>query len=376
MQMVLFLLIFLSLYGGINLYFFRKAKDALHFSGKTEGMIIAVLIGLVLAPLIIRLLEKMHWETPARIIAYCGYVWMAFVFLFFFVHLALDASRIAYRFFDPDAGGVILKNILFSLAVLVTLTAVLYGFFDARKIRVQTLEIQTDKTLPQPGKIRIVQISDVHIGLLIRGRRLQTILDRVREAQPDILISTGDLLDGELDNVMSEARQLAAIKPLYGKYAVTGNHEFYAGIEKSLEFTRQAGFEILRDESTKAAGLHIISLDDPTGRKMDLSGKSADLFGLFPDKNSKEFVLLLKHQPTIREDKNFDLQLSGHTHGGQIFPFMLMTRIFFPENFGYHQLNGHQSVYISKGAGTWGPPIRLFAPPEITVIDLKNKRVI
>jgi uncharacterized protein len=371
--MIIFLLVFLCLYGGINFYFFYKANDIFHFAGKTEWIIITLLIALVLAPIIIRLAEKMHWETLARIIAYCGYLWMAFVFLFFFFHMTLDIARYAFKLLDQNADNLLVKNLIFSLAVFITLASVVYGFFDAQKIRVQKLEIQTEKILPDNRKIRIVLISDVHIGLLIKGQRLQAILEKVKEAKPDILISTGDLLDGELNNVMAEAKQLAEIKPPYGKYAVTGNHEFYAGIEKSLEFTKQAGFEILRNESKKAAGINIIGLDDPTARQQGFSENNVDLSSLFPTQGSNEFVLLLKHQPTVREDKNFDLQLSGHTHGGQIFPFMFLTRLLFPENFGYHQLNGNKSVYISRGAGTWGPPIRLFAPPEITVIDLINK---
>jgi uncharacterized protein len=368
--MIIFLLVFLCLYGGINFYFFYKANDIFHFAGKTEWIIITLLIALVLAPIIIRLAEKMHWETLARIIAYCGYLWMAFVFLFFFFHMTLDIARYAFKLLDQNADNLLVKNLIFSLAVFITLASVVYGFFDAQKIRVQKLEIQTEKILPDNRKIRIVLISDVHIGLLIKGQRLQAILEKVKEAKPDILISTGDLLDGELNNVMAEAKQLAEIKP---PYAVTGNHEFYAGIEKSLEFTKQAGFEILRNESKKAAGINIIGLDDPTARQQGFSENNVDLSSLFPTQGSNEFVLLLKHQPTVREDKNFDLQLSGHTHGGQIFPFMFLTRLLFPENFGYHQLNGNKSVYISRGAGTWGPPIRLFAPPEITVIDLINK---
>jgi predicted MPP superfamily phosphohydrolase len=98
------------------------------------------------------------------------------------------------------------------------------------------------------------------------------------------------------------------IKPKVGKYAIMGNHEYYSGIEKSLAFTKSAGFEILRDESKKIAGIHMIGLDDPTGRGYGVSEKNPSLSNLFPVKKSKEFILLLKHQPTIREDKNFDLR--------------------------------------------------------------------
>lgn len=370
--MILFLLVFLSLYGGINFYAFLKAKTIFRFSGKMEIMIMIAMVFLVLAPIIIRLAEKIHWETPARAIAYCGYLWMAFVFLFFFIHVSLDLIRPLLKIIFQNQGGDALKNILFFTALFLSLSFVVYGFFDAKNIQIKTLEIHTEKLPPEYEALRIVQISDVHIGLIVRGKRLEDILEKVREAKPDILVSTGDLLDGELDNIASEAKKLTEIKPKYGKYAIMGNHEYYAGIQKSLEFTKSAGFEILRDESRKTAGIHMIGLDDPTGHHYGFSGKNSGLSDLFPDKQTKEFVLLLKHQPTLRKDKNFDLQLSGHTHGGQIFPFMYMTKLFFPENSGYHHLAGGKSVYISKGAGTWGPPVRFLAQPEITIIDLKK----
>lgn len=371
--MILFLLIFLSLYGGINFYAFLKAKTLFHFSGKIEIIIIISMIFLILAPIIIKLAEKIHWETLARSIAYCGYLWMAFVFLFFVIHVSFDLIRPLLKIIFQTPGGDSLKNILFFTALFLSLSFVVYGFFDAKNIQVKKLEIHTEKLPPGHETLRIVQISDVHIGLIVRGKRLQNILEKVREAKPDILVSTGDLLDGEPDHAESAARQLAGIKPRFGKYAVTGNHEYYAGIEKALDFTKTAGFKILRDEKTTVAGMNIIGLEDPTGREGGRREKNIDWSNLFPEKQHDAFTLLLKHQPTIREDKNFDLQLSGHTHGGQIFPFMFLTRIFFPKNSGYHQLSDNKSVYISKGAGTWGPPVRFLAPPEITIIDVIKK---
>lgn len=371
--MIIFLLLFLCLYGSLNFYAFFKVKNIFHFSGKTELIIIIFLLFLILAPIIIKLLEKLDLDALARLTAYCGYLWMAFVFLFFFMSITFDVIRYSFKLFNHDTGTVFLKNLYFSFAVFLSLTIVIYGFFDAQKIRIESLEIHTEKVLPDQGRIRIVQISDVHVGLIVRDQRLARILKTVKETNPDILVSTGDLLDGEIDNVTAEARQFAEIRPKYGKFAVTGNHEYYAGIEKSQTFTQNAGFEILRDESKKVAGIRIIGLEDPTGRQQGYGKSKADLSDLFPSKDSKEFILLLKHQPTVRKDKVFDLQLSGHTHGGQIFPFTFFTRLFFPINYGYHSLNENKSVYVSRGAGTWGPPVRFLAPPEITIIDLISK---
>ncbi len=367
--MILFLLTFLCLYGGINFYAFFRARSVFHFSGFPQVIIIIVLILLIFAPILVRVAEAYHQEFLARAIAYIGYIWMAFVFLFFFFNVTFEIIVFLYKLTGSEAASLSLRNIAFGAAVFLAIIFVIYGFIDARQVRVKTLQVKTEKILPNNGKIRIVQISDVHVGLIIRDNRLQAILDRVTEAKPDILVSTGDLMDGELDNVMPQARQFVSITPKYGKYAILGNHEYYAGLKRSLEFTKAAGFEMLRDDVRHIAGLSIFGADDITGQRMGLS-KDKQLFEKMLAHQDNGFVLLLKHQPFVDDGENFNLQLSGHTHGGQIFPFMFITRLFFPKNYGYYELGKNKSVYISRGAGTWGPPVRVFAPPEITVIDL------
>ena len=367
--MILFLLTFLCLYGGINFYAFFRARSFFHFSGVPQTIIIIVLILLICAPILVRVAEAYHQEFLARSIAYIGYIWMAFVFLFFFFNVSFEIIVFLFKLIGSGTGSLLLRNIAFGTAIFLSLIFVVYGFIDARQVRVKTLQVKTEKILPNNGKIRIVQISDVHVGLIIRDNRLQAILDRVLEAKPDILVSTGDLMDGELDNVMSQSQRFASITPKYGKYAILGNHEYYAGLKRSLEFTKAAGFDLLRDDVRHIAGLSIFGADDITGQRMGLS-KDKRLFEKMLAHQDNGFVLLLKHQPFVDAGENFNLQLSGHTHGGQIFPFMLVTRLFFPKNYGYYELGRNKSVYITSGAGTWGPPVRIFAPPEITVIDL------
>ena len=373
LSMIIFLLVFFCLYGGINFYAFSRAINIFHFSGIAQVIIIFVMILLILAPLAVRLMETVHLETWARIIAYIGYIWMAFVFLFFFLSVTFDIVRYLYKLVGHGSGAAHLNTIAFGLAVFLALFFVIYGFFDARRIRVKNLEVHAEQVLPNNGKIRIVQISDVHLGIIIREKRLADILDKVKEANPDILVSTGDLLDGEIDNMLPEAQQLAAINPKYGKYAIMGNHEYYAGIKLSMEFTRNAGFVILRDEAVQVAGINIFGADDITGRRSGMT-KDNPRFQKLLAERSDNFVLLLKHQPYVNDREKFNLQISGHTHGGQIFPFELVTRFFFPRNYGYYKLGENRLLYVSRGAGTWGPPVRLFAPPEITVIDIIGKK--
>ena len=372
-RMILFLLTFLCLYGGINFYFFFRARSVLHFSGPLQVLLLVLLILLILAPVVVRTLESLHCEQAARFVACVGYIWMAFVFLFFVLSVSLELVRFLHKLMVPETGTLTLKAVTFSLSVLLSAGLVVYGCVDARRIRVKNLQIPVQQVLPGNGKLRIVQISDVHVGIIIRNDRLTPILEKIREAKPDILVSTGDLLDGELDNIMMDAERFTAIPAPAGKFAVLGNHEYYAGVSRSIEFTEAAGFQLLRDEVAQASGITIFGEDDITGRKPGSTQKSALFLKSLAEKQNG-FVLLLKHQPHIRETANFNLQLSGHTHGGQLFPFGFIVKLYFPRIYGLHTLAENKLLYISRGTGTWGPPVRIFAPPEITVIDLIGKK--
>lgn len=166
---------------------------------------------------------------------------------------------------------------------------------------------------------------------------------------------------------------MKAINPRYGKFAITGNHEFYAGIENARCFTENAGFTFLRGESVTVAGMiNIAGVDDPAGRYYGLKDISEK--GVLSKLPRDKFTLLLKHRPTVDKDAVglFDLQLSGHAHKGQIFPFSLITRIYYRHtaDAGHLKLMDNFYLYVSRGSGTWGPPIRFLAPPEVTVIEL------
>ena len=214
--------------------------------------------------------------------------------------------------------------------------------------------------------------TDVHLGLIVREGRLQKILDKVKEAQPDILVSTGDLVDGQIDDLTGLAELLNEIHPPFGKFAVTGNHEFYAGLDQALRFTEKAGFTVLRGEARDVAGfVTIAGVDDPTARYFG-AVRGAPEPRLLAGVPRERFALLLKHRPVMGEEALglVDMQLSGHTHKGQIFTFNYLSKIFFPHDAGLVHLPGNSFLYVSRGSGTWGPPIRFLAPPEVTIITL------
>jgi predicted MPP superfamily phosphohydrolase len=330
---------------------------------------------MVFAPLIAYTSAKYGFESFARFSAYIGFTWMGIAFLFLASSILLDLFRIIFF-----AGGFILKRSLvfltplwlFIIPLLFSLSAGVYGFFEARDIRTERVVIKSSKIPREAGPVRIVQITDVHLGMIVRAERLSSILDEVKKADPDLLVSTGDLVDAQINHLDGLTDLLREIRPKYGKFAITGNHEYFAGLQQSLDFTRRAGFTMLRGEGLTVGGLfNLAGVDDLTGQGFGLwEGLSEkNLLASLP---RNKFTILLKHRPIV--DKNslglFDLQISGHTHKGQIFPFRIFTRIFFPYHGGLFELPNKALLYVSRGSGTWGPPIRFLTPPEVTIFEL------
>ena len=376
-DVALFLLVFFLIYGGFHFYFFLKVRAAFAPGAAAQVILIALLIVAMTAPIIVRASERYGFETLARIMSWAGYLWMAVLLLFFSVSLLIDLYRLLVHLsgllFRMDIGAWIpAARTIFFLPVAIALAMVAYGSFEARNIRTENLEIRSAKIPKDVGRLRIVQISDLHAGVLVQGKRLAGILRKVREAKADLIVSTGDLVDGQIDSMTEAAAQFRTILPRYGKFAVTGNHEFYAGIDEALDFTKRAGFTVLRGEvATVAGAVDLVGVDDPAVHGPMIRGRFSDREAL--DRASPgRFIVLLKHQPRVDQEAPgaFDLQLSGHTHRGQIFPFSLITRLFFPFHSGNYPLKDGALLHVSRGTGTWGPPVRFLAPPEITVIDL------
>jgi uncharacterized protein len=190
-------------------------------------------------------------------------------------------------------------------------------------------------------------------------------------AKPDLVVSTGDLLDGRMDGLEGLEKPLAELQPRYGKYAVTGNHEHHSDLRRALSFTDKAGFRILHGEAVEACPYVVVAgVDDGHTFGTPHLPSGDDL--KFLRRGRSRFVVLLRHRPTVSPGSVdlFDLQLSGHVHGGQLFPFGYVSRLFNQYFTGLHALSAHSYLYVSRGAGTWGPPMRLLAPPEVTLIEL------
>lgn len=374
--MTLFLITFLLLYSTLHLYLFVKLQFAFHLRFIPNVFVVIFMLVMTVAPFAVRLAERAGHESFARLMAYAGYTWMGIIFLFFSLSICIDILRVMIHIsgfvFKRDLSGLTSAyRLFFIIPMIYALLVSAYGYREAKNITVEKIIIRTPKIPESVGKVTIAQISDIHLGLIVREERLKRVTDAIKKIDPDILVSTGDLVDGQIDGLNGLIGMLDEIKPRYGKFAVTGNHEFYAGIEKSLYFTQKTGFRMLRGEGVTVGGIiNIAGVDDIAGRPFNFVEVPERI--LLSKVPPGLFTILLKHQPFVDGSAAglFDLQLSGHTHKGQIFPFRFVTKLFYPMYTGYHSLPGGSKLYVNRGSGTWGPPIRFLASPEVTVVEL------
>ncbi len=366
--MLTFLLLFFAVYGGMQAVIFLKLQPILpqlRLAKIVLGLFLALMVA---SPVLTHLLD--HWGRTgwAKSCGWIGYSWMGFAFLAFWMSLLLFGAEITL--WALRRGGLSHlpslpdKPAAWAL-LLVCLGLGLYGHLETRRLVTERIFLSSPK-LDRAFGLRLVQISDLHLGLLSSPQRLERIIKRIEDLKPDLLVCTGDLVDGNLEQLQQWAPMWKSLSPPLGMYAVTGNHEYYTGLEESLEYLRASGFRVLMNESLQLGpDIALIGTEDA------LHGDCAVEERLLGRTDPNLFRLLLKHRPLLCKEP-VDLQLSGHTHKGQIFPFSLFVGLHYPYISGLHQLSRGRSLYVSRGTGTWGPRIRLGSRPEITLIEIAS----
>jgi len=375
--MTVFLITFLGIYGAAHAFWLVRLLKAFPQLQPWWTLPVGWCLLMVAAPVLSRLLEREGQTFAASLAAYIGYSWMGLLFLFISLSVVLELLRllhwIAHFFLQLPASALLSPRpgfiCCFGLALLISC----YGWFEASNLTVEHHTIITSKLPKGAARIRVVQISDLHIGLIVGSQQVQQLVAVVKTLKPNLVVATGDIVDGHISHVDGISQMLHELQPPLGMVAVLGNHEYYAGLGSSRRFLELSGFRLLQDQ-TMLVGEHLalVGVDDPAAKRFGRNGiaDEAHLFGGIPH---DRFVLLLKHRPVVVQKSigRFDLQLSGHVHKGQIFPFNLLTWLNFPVRAGMNQLADGSRLYVSRGTGTWGPPIRFLAPPELTVIDLE-----
>lgn len=273
-----------------------------------------------------------------------------------------------------NINGQLVGAAVFLLAVLFSL----YGFWSAFHPQVKNLDVKI-KNLPLEWQNKkIVQLSDVHLGYVHGVDFLRRVVAKANAQQPDLILITGDLFDGTDGDLNIFAKPLKELKAKEGIFFVTGNHEAYVGLERALAILKQTDIKVLNNEVFEIDGLQIIGLSySLMGDAGSVTGElknEMELIKSLKNFNKKKPSILMYHSPVNIEqaaESGINLQLSGHTHDGQLWPFNLVARLIYGRyNYGFSSL-GDFSLYTTNGIGTWGPPMRTIKAPEIPVFKLK-----
>ena len=313
-------------------------------------------------------------------IAWAGYLWMGGLFLLMMSlwsgELILWLNKLAANTPPDEAWRTFLARVLASGAGALGLSLSGYALYEGlRDVQVKHTKITLNKLANELDGFRIVQLTDVHIGPTIGRDFTEGLVEKVNALAADIVVITGDLVDGSVSEIGENVAPLINLEAKEGVFFVTGNHEYYSGADQWLEFLPSLNIRCLRNErvqiSRGASSLDLAGIDDSDADKF---GHGADLPRALSGRDTSNPVVLLAHRPRAfpqAKEHGVDLQISGHTHGGQIWPFGYITRLVEPFILGLHKRDDSQ-IYVSCGTGYWGPPMRLAAPAEIALLELKS----
>lgn len=313
---------------------------------------------------------------------FAGGLWFAvisylllFTLIFYILYLLHVISK---KFFETSADIKRIKFYYIMSSLLFILVILMYGFYNAVTPRIRTFEIATDKKLPS-GEMTLVVVSDIHLGYLIGREEADFLKDSINSLKPDMVLIPGDIVDGEIGYIIENdsGRPLAGIKSRYGVFASMGNHDYFGGPEVTIKYITGLGIRMVIEESVTVADvITVIGRNDVSAaRRNGFERKPLKDIMSHPAIDGSRFTILMDHQPADLNDafsEKIDLQLSGHTHNGQFWPYNLVVNMIFELPWGYLR-KGTTSYFVSCGYGTWGPRIRIGSQSEIIVLKIRQK---
>lgn len=369
--MLYFIISFFIFYALLHLYVYRRLSLSRRY--------IPIFIFFYISPLFWSYFDNHVSDPFSYYFIFSSLLWMGFIVYAGFFTLATDLYSGLSSIFDkflslklPRPTHEMKKFLVLILSIIFSL----YSYLETLSLRVERHEITTNKPLYNKERVKILHISDVHFGRIMREDKLKLIQEVWLKEKPDIVFSTGDLVDGNTKKIERIAQALRELTAPLGKYAVLGNHEFYRGVKNSVEFTEKAGFTVLRGRWVDLGYMAIAGVDDEACRYFKACVEPIEEEKVLKDIPQDRFIILLKHRPKVKREVigRFDLMLSGHLHGGLYFPIgeLILKRIY-PAHQGLTKIDG-SFVHVSKGVGTGGPPMRFFTPPDVALIELKKEK--
>lgn len=372
LDFIIFFSIVFAIYGALNFYLFIRGWEVVQETPLSLPYVVLFLV-LSLSFVAGRFLERVQLSWVSSGLVWLGAFWLAGMVYFFLGLLAIDVVRVLQHF-APVIPGVLSKEIVAAGVVSVVCAIVFLGYVNAVRPRIRTLELTIPKNGHRLRTLNIAVASDIHLGTIVCKARLERIVARINALKPDLVLLPGDVVDEDIGPVIKQnlGETLRKIRSTYGVFAVTGNHEYIGGVDAACRYLVDHGITMLRDSSINIEeSLYIVGREDRAiGQFARRKRKPLGELMASVDKNFP--VILMDHQPyRLEEAEQFgvDLQLSGHTHHGQLWPFNFITKKMYEVSWGYKK-KGNTHVYVSSGVGTWGPPVRTGNSPEIVHLKL------
>ncbi|MDZ7332812.1 MAG: metallophosphoesterase [candidate division KSB1 bacterium] len=375
---IIFFSIVLAIYGAANYYIFIRGWQALPLGSRLRIPYLVLFIFLAVSYVIGRFLEKIYLSLLSDILVWIGSFWIAMFFYFFLIVVLIDLARLINHwlpfFHLITDNSVKLKQTALIISTAIVVLIVLAGFINACAFRVKELALTIPKRTNMTS-LHIVAVSDIHLGTIVGRKRFCKIVNKINSLNPDLILLVGDVVDEDLAPVIREnlGEALLHLRSKLGVYAITGNHEYFGGVEAAVQYLKAHGVTVLRDSVVNVnSSLYLVGREDRSSNRI-IGRQRKELAELIAQTNKQLPVILLDHQPfKLNEaaENGFDLQLSGHTHHGQLWPLNYITKKVYEKSWGYLK-KGNTHIYVSCGVGTWGPPARLGNRPEILDIKLE-----
>ena len=364
-RILIFLTLVITIWGGIHFYVYKRTIHFLNISGAFKIYLALAIFILFFSYPLIRAISGFLPVEISLVLHILSTLWIGMVFYLFLFFILADLITLILSLAFP------IPKVAIGIAVFIlTILTVIYGYIEANRISTRKITIKIENL--NGKELRIVHLSDLHLGLNFNYLKLKRMIPHINKFSPDLVLITGDILDEKADRINKYKNLFSEIQSGLGIFAVTGNHEFYAGNQKSIEFLKSAGITLLRNQVLTLNNVEIAGVDDEEFLRNSKNWKE-NLKNTLKKAHKENMLILLKHRPTgfdIARENGVGLMLCGHTHRAQLFPLHFITSRVYRYFYGYH-IEGKMHIYVNSGLGTWGPPLRLFAPPEIVFITLK-----
>ncbi len=376
--MALFFTIFFSLYFTINAYIFVRGWQSLALHPHLRIIYSILFIIAASSYIMAKFFSERLPDFIYVILIWIGSFWFMFLFYFFLSVLLIDLIRLLDKVFHflpkmlyQDINKT--KFFVFLIVLITTVSFTVYGYLNRASIKVKELSLELSEN--HIKEYKIIFFSDLHISVINNHSFLSMLVEKINSLEPDLILIGGDLVDERVAKLkkLKLVNELKNLKSKFGVYSITGNHEYINGGDSVISYIESLGIKFIRDEIVEIDSSFCVIGREDYSKKNFVGRNRKSLEELLKTLNHSLPKILLDHQPLNLNDavhNNIDLQLSGHTHHGQIAPANLITKLVYEVSWGYKR-KGKTHIYVSSGIGTWGPPVKIGNDAELILIKFR-----